>query len=339
VYSDLFMVTLNGQRVGNVSSGGTLSANVSLHRDRANVLKVESADDTSYAKEIRFVPHGATVRIHAYWELDWQGYHLKAELLKGASVPGPTRIHRVLLDDDVVVRKIDTEEYTLSEGVTVQPGMTTTLEEGVSFTRSVEYLGGIGIDLQAIKFDVGARVSSMLGKDIRQSTARQSITTLDGNVLESARVEWYARIRRGKVTLEADGTRRELPFEYVISYFPKVHSVPRRQPEAFNVPSVRVPAPIAKPATDPLLPRFGRVTAVSKEWPRLFEGRFETAVSAAKGDMLPVYRGRLAPKCIGVCKTVAVQDRGIVAECEGFTPEVGDMVGGPAGSAAGPARR
>ena len=332
IYSDTFVVTLNGRRLGNISSGGTLSVEVDLHRDRANVLRVDSGGDDPQVKEIRFVPHGATVKLQVYWLLDWEGFHLTAGLLSGASVPSSASVYQILLDEDVVVRKVDSEEYTLSEGVSYQPSWTSTLEEGINFTRSTEYLAGVGVDLQLVKADIGVRVSNILGKDIRRSTSRQSVTTLDGNVLQSARVDWFARIRPGKVLLEVDGATRELPFEYIIGFYPKVTCFPRSRPAVSNVHAMRAPIRTAEPAVDSSLPRLGRVTAVSKEWSRLFEARFETAVKAVKGDKLPVYRGRPDhPKCIGCCKVVAVRDYQVVAECEGFTPQVGDAIGGTVG--------
>ena len=242
----------------------------------------------------------------------------------------------------MIVRKIDSEEFTLEEGVTLHAVRSSTLQHGVNLSRSMELLleggveGGVSaVFVAKVKADIGVRVANTLGNELHEARTTESIVELDGNVMERARVDWYVRIRPGKAMLEANGASHVLPFEYVIGFYPKVHSVPRSQPTAFNVPSVRAPAPIAEPA-DASLPRFGRLTAVSKEWPRLFEARFETTVNAAKGDKLPVYRGKL--KCIGCCTVVAVRDCRIVAECEGFTPVVGDTVGGPVASVTGPAQ-
>jgi hypothetical protein len=244
-------------------------------------------------------------------------------------------VRNTTLAQDVIVRKIDSEEFTLEEGVTVHAVRSSTLQRGVNLSRSMELLveggveGGISAGFVAkVKADIGVRVANTLGNELQQAQTTESIVELNGDVLESARVEWYGRIRRGKAVLEVNGVARELPFEYILSFFPKQHTVPRRRSSNVDERGVRTPAPIVNPAADPLLPRFGRVTAVSKEWPRLFEARFETPVNPAKGDKLPMYRGTLDAKCIGVCKVIAVEDCRIVAECEGFTPMVGDTVSG-----------
>ncbi len=245
-------------------------------------------------------------------------------------------VKNATLAQEVIVRKIDSEEFTLEEGVTLHAVRSSTLQHGVNLSRSVELLveGGIEAGVSAVfvakvKADIGVRVANTLGNELQEARTTESIVELNGDVMEKARVDWYVRVRPGKAMLKANGASHVLPFEYVIGFYPKVHSVPRRRPSDVDDRGVRAPAPIAEPA-NASLPRFGRVTAVSKEWPRLFEARFETAVNFVKGDRLPVYRGRLDhPKCIGFCKVVAVRDCQVVAECEGFTPQVGDTIGRP----------
>lgn len=285
--------------------------------------------------------------------------NLGLDVTSGSTPSHEVRVHDVIVDRNLIRRKIASEEFILKEGVTLHPSRSSTLQHGVSLSRSFELLIGGGIEVganggvqggvnagmqaganagiaAALKADIGARVADMLSNEIQESSSIGMVTELDGNVLEKARVDWYAHIRPGKAILQANGIVRELPFEYIVGYEPDTAVTPRRRSAASGVrledalPAQRI--------VDSSLPRFGRVTAVSKEWPRLFEARFDSVVIAAKGDKLPMYRGRLDPKCIGCCKVVAVRDCQVVAECEGFTPQVGDMVGRPVAPATGPAR-
>jgi hypothetical protein len=244
---------------------------------------------------------------------------LKADLSALAASASAANVQKVTLGENVVLKKIASEEHTLIEGTTVQPSRSTTLPQGVSLSRAAESLGEAGIDLKAVKAEIGARVSEMLGDELREATG--TLVTIDGNVWERARIDWYAKIRAGKVILEANGITHELPFEYTVGFEQKVAGTPRRRPGG-----PRSNGDAAAPSST-FEASIGRVTVVSAQSPDLFEARFETTPAVVQGDKLPVFRGGMNAKCVGYCQVVAVRGPRIVGRCEGFRPKVGDSVG------------
>lgn len=77
-----------------------------------------------------------------------------------------------------------------------------------------------------------------------------------------------------------------------------------------------------------LLIKPGRVTAVSKDH-QLFEAQFEFALENAKGERLFAYRNAENPRALGFCHVVGFKDRKIVAEGDGFVPQIGDWIMSP----------
>ena len=236
-------------------------------------------------------------------------------------------MQQVTLGENVILKKVATEEYTLIEGATVQPSRSTNLQQAVSLSRSVESLVEAGIDLRVVRAEIGARIADMLGDELRGTTSTGTVVTIDGNVWEKARIDWYAKIRPGKVILKAAGATHELPFEYTVGFEPKVTGSPRRRPDGSRNNGAGVaPDETLRSPIDPSLRNVARVTTVSAYNPDLFEARFETTPAVVQGDKLPVFRGGLNGKCMGYCEVVAVRGSRIVGRCDGFMPKVGDSV-------------
>ena len=236
-------------------------------------------------------------------------------------------VQKVTLGENVIFKKIATEAYTLIEGTTVQPSRSTTLQWGVSLSGAVELLGNVGIDLRAVRAEIGARVSDMLGDELPEATTTGTLVTIDGNVWEESRIDWYAKIRPGKVILKACGATHELPFEYTVGFVPKVTGSPRRRPDGSrNSGAGAAPGETLRSPVDPSLRKVARVTTVGTYNPDLFEARFETEPAVAQGDKVPVFRGDVNTRCMGYCEIVAIRGSRIVGRCDGFRPKVGDFV-------------
>ncbi len=243
---------------------------------------------------------------------DWRN-PLGADLPSDPASASAASVQKVTLGEDVILKKVATEEYTLIEGATVQPSRSTALQQAVSLSRAAESLIEAGIDLRVVRAEIGARIADMLGDELRGTTSTGTAVTIDGNVWEKARIDWYAKTRAGKVILAVNGAAHELQFEYTIGFVPRVAGTPRRAaaPSSTSESSV------------------GRVTTVSANSPDLFEARFETKPAFKQGDKLPVFRGGVNAKCIGYCEVVAVRGPRIVGRCDRFRPKVGDCVGKP----------
>jgi hypothetical protein len=253
---------------------------------------------------------------------------MKEDQPSDAAPANAANVQKVTLGETVILKKIASEDYTLIEGVTLQPSRTSTLQRRVSLSRGFETLFGAGVNLMVVKADIGARISDMLGDEIQEANSVGNVAAIDGNVLEKAHIDWYAKIRPGKVILEANGATHELPFEYTVAFDPRVTGIPRRRPGGprNNGAGAAPPSTLESP-TDPSSRSAARVTTVSAYSPDLFEARFETTPAVVQGEKLPVYRGGVNAKCMGCCEVVAVRGLRIVGRCEGFRPKVGDSVG------------
>ncbi len=250
-------------------------------------------------------------------------------VFKGWRNPAPSdavsttaaNVQKVTLGEKVILKKVASEEYTLIEGATVQPSRSTALQQAVSLPRAAESLVEAGIDLKVVRAEIGARIADMLGDELRGTTSTGTQVTIDGNVWEKARIDWFAKARAGTAILEVKGATHELSFEYTIGFEPKVAGTPRRRPDGSRGNG----APGTPPST--FESSVARVTVVSASSPDLFEARFEAAPAVVQGDKLPVFRGGVKAKFMGYCEVVAVRGPRIVARCEGFRPKVGDFVG------------
>ena len=77
-------------------------------------------------------------------------------------------LQRVTLSDIEVTRQIAAEEHHLIEGFTLQPSRSSTLQCGISLTRSVEVNGKLGLDIGMVKAEIGGKVADMLTEEIRE---------------------------------------------------------------------------------------------------------------------------------------------------------------------------
>ena len=266
--------------------------------------------------------------VHGFTKVfkDWRN-PLGADLPSDPASAIAATVQKVTLGENVILKKIATEEYALIEGTTVQPSRSTTLQRGVSLSRAVELLGEVGIDLTAVRAEIGVRLSDMLGDELPEATTTGTLVAIDGNVWEKARIDWYARIRSGKVILKAGGVTHELPFEYTVGFEPKVTGSPRRRPDGSrNNGAGAPPGETLRSPVDPSLRKVARVTTVSAYSPDLFEARSETTPAVVQGDKLAVFRGDVTTRCMGYCEVVAIRGSRIVGRCDGFRPKVGDFV-------------
>jgi hypothetical protein len=238
-------------------------------------------------------------------------------------------VQKATLNRDTYLKKIASEEYELVDGVTLQPSRSSTLQRGVNVSHSLELLGEAGLDL-GVKATIGARVTDLLADEIREETSTGMAVNIDGSVWERVCVDWYARVRSGKVILRARGATHELPFECTVGFQAKVVGLSKRRhrfsdeggSETEDHSTLRIPKSSASSLAQPM----GCVTTLSKEQSDLFEARFETAPRVEHGDKLPVYRGGMNARCMGYCEVVAVRGSRIVGRCDGFRPKVGDSV-------------
>lgn len=213
-------VYLNDEYVGDVLSGGTLEVQRLLSADEANVVKVETKRGCHIFSEIHFLPDSSTIRLRVSVEVGWWQNRLKLEALSGTLVEGAGSVPRITLAEKTILKKVASEEYRAVEGFSVQASRSTTWERGVSLSRTSESLREAGLNLKILEARIGKRVADMLASDIREATTAGSTATIDGNVWERLRIDWYAIIRPGKAFLEADGVQREVVFEYIVGYKP-----------------------------------------------------------------------------------------------------------------------
>jgi hypothetical protein len=252
---------------------------------------------------------------------------LKADQPSDAAPTNAAKLQRVILGKKEFFKKVASEERTLIKGVRLELSRASTLERGVSLSREFETLfpGNIGV---VVKAELGARMLEMLGDEIRRATTTEGLASIDGNVWEKARIDWYAQIYSGNAILEINGVTHEVPFEYTIGFRAKVVGITERRPvDSRSIGSAGSSASNSKSPVDPSARRVARVTTVSTYNPDLFEARFETEPAVVEGDKLPVFRGDVNTRCIGYCEVVAIRGSRIVGRCDGFRPKVGDFVG------------
>jgi hypothetical protein len=213
-------VYLNGKHVGDVSSGGTLDVERVLSADDVNVLKVETTRLFHVFSESHFIPDSPTVRFRMWIEVGWWKNSFKLEAVSGTVAEGAGSMPRITMAERTILKKVGSEEYTAVEGFAVQASWSSTWERGVSLSQMSESLREGGIDVGVLRTKIGKRVADLLAADIRQATTTGSNATIDGNVWERLRIDWYSIVRPGKAFLQADGVTREVAFEYIIGYKP-----------------------------------------------------------------------------------------------------------------------
>jgi hypothetical protein len=223
-----YSVFLNGEHIGDVSSGGTLEVQRFLSVDEFNVLKIKTKWFSHVLNAIQFIPDSGTVRFRMSIEMGLWESDFKIETMSGASASGAGGAPRITLAERMIFKKVASEEYRAVEGFAVQASRSSTWERGVSLSHSSESLAEGGIDVGVLRTRIGKRVADMLASDIREATTAASAVTIDGNVWETLRIDWYAIVRPGKASLEVDGVRREVVFEYIVGYKPVPGSGKRR---------------------------------------------------------------------------------------------------------------
>lgn len=216
----LLPVFLDGERLGDISSGGTLDVWRAVPAGRTHTLRVGPTQNVSSSAETRFVANSPTVEFRVWVDVGWWVGTVKVEAVSGTIPPGSVNVQDVILGEKTIQRKVASEEYQAVDGFAVQVSRSSTWERGVSLSRISESLIRGGITVGVLEASIEGSVADMFASEIRQSTTAGSTATIDGDVWKTLRVDWYAIVRPGKAFLEVDGLRREVAFEYIVGYKP-----------------------------------------------------------------------------------------------------------------------